>query len=73
MEKDTSKKCTACGGATVSIGQIPFRTHGSTGMGKLFLGDWAELNEEKVPIDIFRCETCGHLEMYDLDKSLPHA
>ena len=67
----TTVSCTICHGETDFLGQIPLRTEGSSGASKLFFGKWAELGEQMWPIDIYRCKKCGHLELFDLDQSLP--
>ncbi|HXA27485.1 MAG TPA: hypothetical protein VN193_01955 [Candidatus Angelobacter sp.] len=41
-------------------------TGGSSGVAKLFFGQWAELNEGKWTVDVYRCTHCGHVEMFDL-------
>ena len=40
-----------------------FRTGGTTGGWKLLFGEWAELGEDKIGVEIFGCRTCGHLEL----------
>lgn len=37
------------------------------------LTDRDAANLESFPIDLFRCPSCGLLELYDLDRSLPEA
>ena len=70
-KESSPKKCTVCQSETEFLGQIPIRTKGHGGVSKLFFGEWAELGEEMWPLDIYRCKKCGHLELYDLDFSLP--
>ncbi len=70
-KKDSSKKCTACREETEFLGQFPVRVGGSVGAAKFFFGEFAELGEGMLPIDMYRCKKCGHLELYDLDFSLP--
>lgn len=66
------KQCSSCQAESEFLGQIPVRTHGATGATQFFFGEIAELYEGKMPIDIFRCTKCGHLDMFDLDFSLPN-
>jgi predicted nucleic-acid-binding Zn-ribbon protein len=63
--------CIACGSVTQFLGQIPLRAGGSDGISKLFFGEWAELGEQVIPIEMFRCTACSHIEFYDVDFSLP--
>ena len=54
-----------------SLGQLPIRTGGTSGGWHLLLGDWAELMEGVLPLDVYRCPTCKRVEFFDLDLSLP--
>lgn len=63
-------ECSICKGELEEVGQAQFRAGGTGGVSKLFFGELAELGEIFIPIDIFRCKKCTHLEMYDLNKSI---
>jgi len=58
--------CLRCQSATECLGELPLMTGGSSGVAKLFLGQWAELNEGHWSVDVYRCTHCGHVEMFDL-------
>lgn len=47
------------------------RSGGSGGFAAVVLGQWAEAGERIFVVDLYRCGTCGHLEPYDVDGSLP--
>jgi hypothetical protein len=64
-------KCSACDGEMKSLGQLPIRTGGISGGWHLLLGDWAEMSEGVLPLDVFRCPNCKRVEFFDLDLSLP--
>lgn len=65
-------KCTTCGSEeTKFLGKVPVRIKGGSTFTKIILGELAEYGEELYPIDVYRCAKCGHLELYDLDFSLP--
>ena len=71
---DTTKPvptCPACRGQLQRLGQVPVRVGGSSGGWSLLLGDWADMSEQVWPLDVYRCGTCGRLEFYDHDLSLP--
>jgi hypothetical protein len=54
--------CLRCGAPISSDGVHEFRTGGSTGATHFFLGQWAELGEEKLTFEVFACRDCRHVE-----------
>jgi hypothetical protein len=54
-----------------SLGQIPIRVGGSSGGWHLLLGEWADLREGVLPLDVYRCSQCKRVEFFDTDLSLP--
>lgn len=59
-------KCLRCQSETECLGQLPLMTGGSSGVAKLFFGQWAEMSEGRWEVDVYRCSRCGHLELFDL-------
>jgi hypothetical protein len=35
------------------------------------LGEWADVTEGTIPLDVYRCNSCRRVEFFDLDLSLP--
>ena len=60
--RDDGVSCLRCGRPIVSLGVTELRTGGSTGATHFFLGQWAELGEGKLRVEVLACEACGHLE-----------
>lgn len=54
-----------------SLGQVPIRIGGTSGGWHLLLGQVADLSEDVLPLDVYRCPKCRRVELYDLDLSLP--
>jgi hypothetical protein len=54
--------CLRCGSPLTSLGVDQFRTGGSTGKWKLLFGEWAELGEGMVELEILACQTCRQVE-----------
>ncbi len=54
-----------------SLGQIPVRVGGTSGGWHLLFGHLADMGEEVMPLDVFRCSACKRVEFFDLDLSLP--
>jgi hypothetical protein len=71
MPKPPSPKCPNCKGNLQSLGQLPVRVGGSSGGWHFFFGELMDLGESVKPLDMYRCESCGRLEFYDHDFSLP--
>jgi hypothetical protein len=57
---DTS--CTRCDGALIFAGDKDFH-EGSTGWG-FFLGDLGELFTNREKVEMYICESCGHIEFF---------
>ena len=54
--------CLRCGTGLTSMGTHVFRFGGMTGGVKLLLGEWAELNEEKLRLEVLACPDCRRVE-----------
>ena len=54
--------CLRCGARIEFVGTREFRTGGSTGATHFFLGQWAELGEEKVVLALYLCPVCRNVE-----------
>ena len=52
-------KCLRCGAELESVGIEEFRVGGTTGGWKLLFGEWAELGEGKLNLELFACGSCG--------------
>ena len=55
--------CLRCETALASMGTHDFRFGGMTGGVKLLLGEWAELNEEKLRLEVLACPDCRRVEL----------
>jgi hypothetical protein len=63
--------CPNCKAPLRGLGQLPIRVGGTSPGWHFFLGELADLGESIKPLDLYRCESCGRLEFYDHDLSLP--
>ena len=55
--------CLRCGGPLQSMGVEQFRVGGTSGGWKLLFGEWAELGEEMLPLELLACGRCRRVEM----------
>jgi hypothetical protein len=55
-------RCLRCSGALSSLGVRELRAGGMTGAAHLLLGQWAEIGEEKLAVEILVCNACRRLE-----------
>ncbi len=60
---DDSWACLRCGGPVSNMGVEEFRVGGTSGGWKLLFGEWAELGEEKLALEVIACPQCGHVEL----------
>lgn len=54
--------CLRCGGQLASFGTRGFRFGGMTGAVKLVLGEWAELGEDELKLEVLACPACRRIE-----------
>jgi hypothetical protein len=55
--------CIWCGGEMQSVGVEEFRVGGTSGGWKLVFGEWAELGEGMLKLEVFACPACRRVEM----------
>jgi predicted RNA-binding Zn-ribbon protein involved in translation (DUF1610 family) len=58
------KKCKTCGVEIQFAGENAFRTGGTSGGWKFLFGEWAELDENVMPLLLYVCPKCGKVEFY---------
>jgi hypothetical protein len=56
-------RCLRCGGPIQSMGIEDFRVGGNSGGWKLLFGEWAELGEGMLKLEVFACGSCGKVEL----------
>ncbi|HEX4920122.1 MAG TPA: hypothetical protein VFV92_05215 [Candidatus Bathyarchaeia archaeon] len=57
-------KCPSCNVEMRDMGDVPFRTGGTSGAAHLLFGNWAELGEGLLHLDAFVCHSCGRVEFF---------
>jgi hypothetical protein len=62
METDPSK-CLRCGGPLKSIGTEQFRVGGNSGGWNLIFGEWGELGEDLLSLELLGCTQCRKVEI----------
>jgi hypothetical protein len=55
--------CLGCGARLQYIGVEQFRVGGTSGVGRLVMGELGELGEHKIPLELFACPVCRRVEM----------
>jgi hypothetical protein len=65
----TSETCLRCRQPLWTFGVQKFRIGGTTGGWKMLVGEWAELGEDMVPLEMFACRGCGKVELRIPSKS----
>lgn len=54
--------CVWCRTEMQSTGVHEFRTGGTTGSWKLVFGEWAELGEEMLKLEVLACPACRRID-----------
>jgi hypothetical protein len=57
------ERCLRCGAPLNSLGVEEFRVGGTTGGWKLLFGEWAELGEGKIKLEVRACTTCRTVDL----------
>lgn len=55
--------CLGCGGPLKSMGVEQIRVGGTSGGWKLLFGEWAELGEQLLPLEMLACVSCRRVEI----------
>jgi hypothetical protein len=55
--------CLRCGARLTSMGREQFRIGGTSGGWKLLFGEWAELGEGMLELEVWACERCRKVEL----------
>jgi hypothetical protein len=61
--KGDRNACLRCGAQLDSMGVEEFRIGGTTGGWKLLFGEWAELGEGKLQLEVRACTTCRTVDL----------
>lgn len=67
----SEQRCNTCHLFLTYLGRLGLRTGGMSGGWELVLGAFSDLGEDVIYLDTYRCDGCGRLEFFDLDRSLP--
>ncbi|MEO8639008.1 MAG: hypothetical protein ABI458_03720 [Chloroflexota bacterium] len=59
----SADQCLRCGAPIQSMGIEDFRVGGNSGGWKLLFGEWAELGEGMLKLEVFACGSCGKVEL----------
>jgi hypothetical protein len=66
VEPSTRKspdECLRCGAQLQSAGIEEFRVGGTSGGWKLLFGEWAELGEGMLKMEVRYCQACGQVDL----------
>jgi hypothetical protein len=55
--------CLRCGLGLVSMGVEEFRVGGTSGGWKMLFGEFAELGEDMLSMEVLACGACGRIEL----------
>ncbi len=61
--------CPRCRTEMLSAGVRKFRTGGTGGGWKLIFGEWAELGEDMLPLEVLGCPDCRYVELRAPEKT----
>lgn len=56
-------QCLRCGGPLSPMGREKFRVGGTSGGWKLLFGEWAELGEDMLELEVLACGRCRKVEL----------
>jgi predicted RNA-binding Zn-ribbon protein involved in translation (DUF1610 family) len=69
MSEKETKRCYFCNVQMQFAQKVPFRIKGTPGVWKLLFGEWAELGEEMLSLDVYMCPKCGEIRLYADEKA----
>lgn len=57
-------KCSNCQTPMALVGEEDLRVGGTTGFGGMLLGNFNQMSEHILSLEMYRCETCGKVDFY---------
>ena len=69
MKERDVKKCYFCDVEMQFAEKVPFRIKGTPGFWKLIVGEWAELGEEMLYLNVYVCTKCGEVRLFADEKA----
>ena len=63
MPTTSDDTCMRCNAPLHAMGVERFRVGGTSGGWKMLFGEWAELGEEMLPLEVFACTACRKVEL----------
>ena len=70
-DSNQTPSCPNCNEPLRSLEPLTVRVGGMGSPWHLVLGALAEGTESVTPLDAYRCDKCGRIELYDREFSLP--
>ena len=67
--KEPPLKCSSCDTVMDVYYGVPFRVGGTGPAMRALIGEWAELGEQPIPIDLFVCKKCGRIQLFASEKT----
>ena len=64
MNENGVKRCQTCNLEMEFAERADFRVGGTSGGWNLLFGEWAELGESMIPLQIYVCPQCGRVELF---------
>jgi hypothetical protein len=61
--QDAAQMCVRCKIPLSNTGSVEFRTGGETGAALLFFGQWAEMGEDTLSLELYHCPQCRMVEL----------
>ncbi|MCW4009454.1 MAG: hypothetical protein NWF05_02390 [Candidatus Bathyarchaeota archaeon] len=65
---EKTKRCSSCGAITVYVYSENLRVGGTSGGWKLLFGEWAEIGEQTMPVEVYICQRCGKIEFFATEE-----
>jgi hypothetical protein len=69
MEEKEAKKCHSCGVEMQYMGEIPFRTGGTSGAWIFLFDKIAQASEDTLPLYVYVCPKCRRTELFMDEKT----
>jgi hypothetical protein len=66
----SDKKCSNCTHFMEEAGEMKFKVASYSGFGSIFLGGWKPAPDNTQSFIVFRCPSCGKVDLYEPTSSI---